>query len=231
MSQSTLGAAVCGPNSERLVCSSILERASSRHDRAEPTAFDTPEVFLVGLCWLLLHPPTPFNCVYRVNCDTTQSLNAKSLTALAAFSAGGVGGCFLGPQVRVWQEEMSHQGYGFPPHASSQAEEQYWLPDKETLCVPPAGFNTSAYDSPEVSQFGCEGPNNCFSWDFKLAYLGLLFVFVVLNHLFTKLVLLGVVAEKLRKMQRKDDRGSPWPMGWGSVAPAGFHRRSISEFR
>jgi len=151
-------------------------------------------LFLFGLGWMLLSPPNQFNCVYRVNCDSQESQAARDLTVLALFSAGGVGGCFLGPQVKIWQEEMQP---AMPPG-------KYWLPNTTTACMPP-GHDTTPLTSPEISQFGCVGPNNCFSWPLRWQLLGIFLAYIVVNHMFTKLFLQGPVAAHIRRRQRRDD--------------------------
>jgi len=152
-------------------------------------------LFLFTLGWLLLSPPTQFNCVFRVNCDNTQSMEARDLTPLALFSAGGVGSCFLGPQVKIWQEEMQP---AMPPG-------KYWLPNTTTHCMPPPGYGTTPLTSSEISQFGCEGPNNCFSQTLRWQLLVVFLVYILMNHLFTKLFLQGPVAAGLRLRQRRND--------------------------
>mmetsp|Transcript_94354 Transcript_94354/g.197061 ORF Transcript_94354/g.197061 Transcript_94354/m.197061 type:complete len:352 (+) Transcript_94354:2-1057(+) len=152
-------------------------------------------LFLFTLGWLLLSPPTQFNCVFRVNCDNTQSMEARDLTPLALFSAGGVGSCFLGPQVKIWQEEMQP---AMPPG-------KYWLPNTTTHCMPPPGHGTTPLTSSEISQFGCEGPNNCFSQTLRWQLLVVFLVYILMNHLFTKLFLQGPVAAGLRLRQRRND--------------------------
>jgi len=68
-------------------------------------------VFLFGLGFALLSPPNPWNCIIRVNCDTPESLAAGHVPVVGAFSTGGIGGCFLGPQLILWQYEMDKAGY------------------------------------------------------------------------------------------------------------------------
>jgi len=150
-------------------------------------------VFLFGLFFLLLTPSSQFNCIYRVNCDSEQSQEARALTVLALFSAGGVGGCFLGPQVIVWQDEMAKVG------------EPEWLPNTTFNCTPPAGTPTSPLNSTLISEFGCVGPNNCYPTSFRWELCAIFVTYIVVNHAFTKLVLQGPVAAVLRRRQRKDD--------------------------
>merc|ERR1719410_625485 len=70
-------------------------------------------LFVIGMTWT---QPNRLNCVFRYNCDTTNSLAAGGLesdTALvrgfwetiAFWSAGGLGDCFMGPQIKTWQPE------------------------------------------------------------------------------------------------------------------------------
>jgi len=165
-------------------------------------------LFLVGLFFLMLSDSNQFNCLYRVNCGTGQSLEARDLTVFAWFSAGGVGGCFLGPQVLTWQEQMMKYGY----HGDSS--KGWWLP-KTPTCAPPANITTvngtvptdvAAVSSDLISQFGCVGPNNCFEQSFKWQLAAIFVAFLVINHLFVKVVLHGPVASSLRKRQKQGDR-------------------------
>jgi len=152
-------------------------------------------LFLIGIFWMLLMPPSQFGCVYRVNCATENSLAAKDLTLLALFSAGGVGGCFLGPQVGVWQEEMHSINKTAP----------WWLPQPENDCLPPAGLGTTPLDSPLISHNGCSGPNNCFAQPFRWTLAGIFAAYILANHLFTKVVLQGYVSARIRRWQRCSD--------------------------
>mmetsp|Transcript_94359 Transcript_94359/g.197097 ORF Transcript_94359/g.197097 Transcript_94359/m.197097 type:complete len:1298 (-) Transcript_94359:217-4110(-) len=170
-------------------------------------------IFLFALGWLLLSSPTQFNCVFRVNCDNKQSQEAKALTPLALFSAGGVGNCFLGPQVKIWQAEMQPV---MPP-------EEYWLPDDESGCTPPSGSNTTPWSSPDISQFGCEGPNNCFSTALRWQLVVVFVAYILVNHLFTKLFLQGPVAARLRQMQKRTDEEQ------GTYVPSVYNSESDVE--
>lgn len=160
--------------------------------------------FLFLLFWLLLAPADNLSCVYRVNCDTKHSLSARSLKPLAWFSAGGVGGCFLGPQVMVWQHEMDAAGW--KGKESSHADGDYWLPSPAQQCQPPPGWNTTPVDSPLISEFGCVGPNNCFSPTYRWQAALIFIANILVNHLFVKLVLQGPVATSLRRRQVKEDQ-------------------------
>ncbi|CAE8657758.1 unnamed protein product, partial [Polarella glacialis] len=50
---------------------------------------------------------------------------------LLRWSVGGTGGCFLGPQLKYWQN--STMSYWTPPDAS----EPWWLPSPDNSCLPP----------------------------------------------------------------------------------------------
>mmetsp|Transcript_24133 Transcript_24133/g.67726 ORF Transcript_24133/g.67726 Transcript_24133/m.67726 type:complete len:308 (+) Transcript_24133:1-924(+) len=154
-------------------------------------------VFLFALFWLLLTPASEFNCIYRVNCDTKHSLQAGDLTVLAAFSAGGIGGCFLGPQVKIWQEEMTQAGWN---------KTEYWLPEPAHDCLPPLGTHTTPVESPEISNFGCVGPNNCYAPGFRWQVAIVFVAYILINHWFVKFVLQGPISATLRRRQKCGDR-------------------------
>merc|ERR1711937_836849 len=62
---------------------------------------------------LLLAPPNPVNCIFRVNCDNRVS-NISYVPIVAEFTVGGnVGGCFYGPQAQEWFPR-----YKLSPHSS-----------------------------------------------------------------------------------------------------------------
>jgi len=152
--------------------------------------------FLFFLGFALLAPPNWWNCIIRVNCDTKESLAAAHVPVIAAFSSGGVGGCFLGPQLIRWQEEMEQAGY--PGH---------WLPSREEKCMPPPEYRAevSSMDSPDISQFGCTGPNNCYPTEFRWEVIIVYLCYILVNHAFVKLVLQGPVASYIRRRQRTQD--------------------------
>lgn len=56
---------------------------------------------LIGV--LTLSTPNPLNCIFRVNCDTPNSLACGAIPIVDEVSVGGIGECFLGPQVKPWQ--------------------------------------------------------------------------------------------------------------------------------
>merc|ERR1712045_483311 len=87
-------------------------------------------MFSLMMFWLLWAPmgPQRLNCVFRVNCDTPASLRSGGLdkdnllvmngnetvdpglinffwSGLAFWSAGGLGKCFMGPQIKTWQAD------------------------------------------------------------------------------------------------------------------------------
>jgi len=87
-------------------------------------------LFAFLMFFLLWAPfgPTRLNCVFRVNCDTPASMRSGGIdkdhwlvknanmaadsafvngmwSGLAFWSAGGLGACFMGPQIKVWTEE------------------------------------------------------------------------------------------------------------------------------
>ena len=148
------------------------------------------------LCVLTLSPPNPFNCIFRVNCDTPNSLACAGLPVLDALSVGGVGDCFVGPQVKTWQN-----------HTKSYAEE-VWLPALEKQCLPPSRtLEFLPAEHPPISTgkgfSRCLGPNNCFAVDFKWILISLLAFHALLHHVFMKFVLLGPVARYIRQWSSK----------------------------
>jgi len=113
-------------------------------------------LFLVGL---IIGGPTNLHCIFRVNCD-----NHVSRTMYVPFvqevSCGNVGGCFLGPQLQAWKEELGDR-WQFPD-------------EKENMCFPADGFDPEQkLRAPSEALFGlgnamCLGPNNCFSGKFRV---------------------------------------------------------------
>lgn len=70
-------------------------------------------LFMFCLIWM---KPTRWNCIFRVSCDTDTSLASGGMPSdswfwrtlwggIGFWSAGGIGDCFQGPQLRVWQKE------------------------------------------------------------------------------------------------------------------------------
>ncbi|CAJ1402657.1 unnamed protein product [Effrenium voratum] len=90
-------------------------------------------VFLVF--WMCLSNPNKLNCIYRVNCDTQSSLACKSIPVLTQVSVGGTGGCFLGSQLKYWQNVTD----ALPNYVPKDPEHPHWLPDPSEDCLPPAG--------------------------------------------------------------------------------------------
>lgn len=155
---------------------------------------------LFGVFFMCFTDPSPASCIFRINCDTEASLAGSGIPVLSQFSAGGTGGCFLGPQVKYWQPLVN----------SSQP----WLPKADEHCLPPdSALKVLPLDDPTISTGKgmllphCYGPNNCYSTDFKLELGAILAVFILLNHLFAKFVLMGPVADVIRKHRQQQHRG------------------------
>merc|ERR1712048_1285447 len=149
-------------------------------------------IVLVGISVLTLSDPSQISCLYRVNCDTHQSLESRDLTIFKWFSklggAGLVGGCFFGPVLKIWQPQLTEF-------------EASWLPDASTECQPPTVVDPGFYDI----NFGCDGPNNCYTGQFRTQLFIILVAYVLLNHAFAKFVLQGVVAKYFRNRQSQRD--------------------------
>merc|ERR1712151_740659 len=79
----------------------------------------------------------------------------------------------------------------------------HWIPKSDTLCLPNPYNVTPPF---RTKQFGCVGPNNCFSDSYKTTLGILLIIFILLNHLFVKIGLQGPLATFLRERQRRRDR-------------------------
>jgi cation-transporting ATPase 13A3/4/5 len=113
---------------------------------------------------LILGGPTDFHCIFRVNCDNKTS-RQMYVPFVQEFSAGNVGGCFLGPQLEDWKEQLGDK-YHTPDEASN-------------MCFPGDGFDPEKKLSvASQALFGlgkamCYGPNNCFSETFRV-YLAIL---------------------------------------------------------
>eukprot|EP00931_Biecheleriopsis_adriatica_P039456 TRINITY_DN22565_c0_g1_i1.p1 TRINITY_DN22565_c0_g1~~TRINITY_DN22565_c0_g1_i1.p1 ORF type:complete len:1348 (+),score=245.05 TRINITY_DN22565_c0_g1_i1:60-4046(+) len=165
-------------------------------------------LFMFATFFLVLSNPNKFNCIYRVNCDTQSSLACKSIPVLSQYSVGGTGGCFLGPQVKPWQNYTD--SYWVP----KKEDEPYWLPDPADECLPPQKtLDKIPLDSKTIStgmgfrvQPGCIGPNNCYGTAFKWIMSGIILVYIAIHHGFQLIVLLGPVAAKLRRAQRHQDK-------------------------
>lgn len=138
---------------------------------------------------LLLAPASKFHCVFRINCDTVSSLAAASLGPVAWLSSNGVGGCFFGPQIAEYQQNMVR----LDPSMTNPLE---WLPTPKEGCLPPARFNQNFE---QVGSNGCLGPHNCFSTKFKIQFAIALVLNTVIFHVFYKLVLLGPFPNVIRR--------------------------------
>lgn len=179
--------------------------------------------YLSSLClasFLIFSSPNQLNCVFRVNCDTPSSLACSSLPLLDDISVGGVGECFLGPQVKYWQNHTSYL---------PQAGDSPWLPSPDNGCLPPtATLEHLPLDHLDISTGkgfkvgACIGPNNCFSDDFKWKLWGILALLTFLQHFVMKYVFLGPVARRLRQWrssrQRNADAATTVP-GDGHFSP------------
>jgi len=259
-----------------------------------------------GFCFLLFFgllwtDASRLNCVFRVNCDTTASIKSGGLDAehilvmsnvttadgsltngfwsgLAFWSAGGLGNCFMGPQIKTWQEEdikgwlkraagdnfekvteFHYEGdFQNPVTASLKltcdgsvdangkpseegcAVSSQWTPDaatpnwndepcrpyfmekigtegmgkwtnyeigaaKQPLNPDLAGpLEFTKWDANEISTGGsCEGPNNCYPFDFKVTLTVLLLVHTIGHHLYVKFVMHGSIVDRFRKQQQQ----------------------------
>jgi len=114
-------------------------------------------LFMFHMTFLLWAPPNRYNCVFRVNCDKDASVTSGGLpdsdsavvywfwSTLAFWSAGGLGDCFMGPQIKLWQInewqawlsssmtetipvniKISHSG------GNSTVVRKQWIPQKQT---------------------------------------------------------------------------------------------------
>jgi hypothetical protein len=70
------------------------------------------------------------------------------------------------------------------------------IPESSTVITTGKGF---------VVESGCIGPNNCWSQPFKWTMAGLMLIFVISQHLFKKIVMLGWVAETVRRRKKNKD--------------------------
>eukprot|EP00928_Gymnodinium_smaydae_P013850 TRINITY_DN15027_c1_g1_i1.p1 TRINITY_DN15027_c1_g1~~TRINITY_DN15027_c1_g1_i1.p1 ORF type:complete len:1307 (-),score=256.90 TRINITY_DN15027_c1_g1_i1:267-4187(-) len=179
-------------------------------------------VFYFAFCALLffltMTEPNTLSCIFRVNCDTNSSLGCGDIPIMAQYSAGGTGGCFLGPQVQVWQDYAS----SVQPQWSG-VNGSYWQPKPDQNCLPDAiVLKEYPYDDTMITTGmdrtfpNCYGPNNCFSPGFKWTVAAILLIFIGANHFFTKFVLLGPVAAKLRARQRAEDGSNYGPLAAGA---------------
>jgi cation-transporting ATPase 13A3/4/5 len=157
-------------------------------------------ILMIALYTLCLTGPTEFGCVYRINCDTEQSLASKNIPLLPLYSVGGVGGCFLGPQVATWQDAMAQ-----PPNSQTNP---YWTPDNadDPPCQPaPNVLARIPYNDTKISMNGGKGPNNVWSKEFSWTIAIILTVYILFNHFFKRFVLQGTVARAMRKEQKRED--------------------------
>lgn len=129
---------------------------------------------------LVIGGPTNLHCIFRTNCDNYTS-RKMYVPFVQEFSAGNVGGCFLGPQLQEWQEELGDK-YRFPDEAANK-------------CFPAEGFDTEAkLSEPSGALFGlgaamCKGPHNCFSKNFRITFAALLLLQSFSSILIHKLIL------------------------------------------
>lgn len=79
-------------------------------------------IFIIMLSTLNITTPNVFNCVFRVNCDTTKSVDAGNIPVLPLVSVGGIGGCFLGPQNKAWQNQTGDDVWGKFPYRPPSAD-------------------------------------------------------------------------------------------------------------
>jgi len=112
----------------------------------------------------------------------------------------------MGPQLIAWQEVTDLTWPEFIEHGKK------WQPDPLTQCLPPnSTLAVLPYDDTTITTGmdfalpGCYGPNNCFADGFKQLLAGIIFVYILANHLFVKLVLLGPVARTMRRRQKEKD--------------------------
>lgn len=167
-------------------------------------------LFLFVVFFMALSKPNELNCIYRVNCDTQSSLACKNIPVLSQLSVGGTGGCFLGVQVRYWQEETDSH----PDYVPLDPDHPWWQPVPEKDCLPPGStlakipLNSTTISTGKGFKVvdDCTGPNNCYSWHFKWLLAVCLAIYVILHHGFLQLVLLGPVARALRGRQRREDK-------------------------
>jgi cation-transporting ATPase 13A3/4/5 len=142
---------------------------------------------LMVLVFMVIGGPTDFHCIFRTNCDNKTS-RQMYVPLLQHFSAGNVGGCFLGPQLEGWKEELGDR-WQFPDEASNK-------------CFPAEGFDPEKKISvPSEALFGlgnamCEGPHNCFSEQFRIIFAILLVAQSGLSILSHKLLLMWHPATK-----------------------------------
>jgi len=255
-----------------------------------------------GLLWT---NSNRLNCVFRVNCDTKASVLSGGLPAnhilvlkkdypqdpwlaekfwsgLAFWSAGGLGKCFMGPQIRHWQEvdmfkwlkravrkdltggdfenleasgitEMTYEGEfvniwdakrnlncaggcdvasRWTPDADSPSWNDepcrpYWMEritdrtvsstgkwtsytnGTQTLPINPTAGSPKfkEWEADEIStskeETGCEGPNNCYPFSFKVTLTTLLLVHMIGHHLYVKFIMHGSIVERLRKQRQE----------------------------
>lgn len=134
---------------------------------------------MVLLVVLVIGGPSETHCIFRTNCDNYTS-RKMYVPFVQELSAGNVGGCFLGPQLEDWAEELG---------------DKYEFPDEErNNCQPAQGFNTEEKLSvPSGALFGlgrtmCSGPNNCFDKSFRTIFASLLLLQCLLSILLHKLI-------------------------------------------
>jgi cation-transporting ATPase 13A3/4/5 len=138
-------------------------------------------VCFIGLMVILvIGGPSETHCIFRTNCDNYTS-RKMYVPFVQEFSSGNVGGCFLGPQLQGWKEELG---------------DRYRFPDEEkNKCFPADGFDPEEKLSvPSGALFGlgtstCTGPHNCFGESFRITFAILLLVQCFSSILLHKLLL------------------------------------------
>merc|ERR1719197_1682724 len=117
--------------------------------------------------FLVLGGPTELHCVLRTNCDNKTSRN--------------MGGCFLGPQLQGWKEELGDR-WQFPDEATNKCFPAEGFDPEERLSVPSEAFFG-------MGSAMCQGPHNCFSGTFRIYFAAILVLQSGLSILCHKLAL------------------------------------------
>jgi len=198
---------------------------------------------MVFIFSLAIFDSSKINCIWRVNCDTPSSLAAdgSSVAAdgtrlpkswpwsgLAFWSSGGLGSCFMGPQIRTWQDEVDVWQGGLAAKGDLCNTDQTegcsppikdWKPLKEEGDCYPYYLNSTTDaekvklslsgppNEPPISTTSCVGPNNCWDQNYRMFMCGIIVVCMAVNHLFVKVAVQGFVAKMLRvdKLQKGKD--------------------------
>jgi len=166
--------------------------------------------------FLALSEPTKLNCVFRANCDTPTSLKSGEgfpWDVLAFWSAGGLGDCFLGPQVRTWQSEIVQWQTSLEDSGAVYTKITDWLPDKTVDSCYPYYLGNGTYSQsvqpiltslPDLSTTECIGPNNCWNRNYKIIVALLILSVMLVNHLLVKVVMQGPVAGMMREEKKPE---------------------------